>query len=178
MSSATRLLIYEAPDVTKYDYSRSKGAQALAARLRRVSERIDRDGTRIYASNGVVFEQRWYGVLRQIVERGPSAIGDIASAMRITHASVSAASTSLEKAGFVVSMPDPADRRRRVLELTEAGEKLVQQLTPLWEAFNAAASELNDEAGDIVAGLNRLEDALDERSMFERIASRVADCRS
>ncbi|RYG81768.1 MAG: MarR family transcriptional regulator, partial [Alphaproteobacteria bacterium] len=48
----------------KSDYSRSFGGAALGARLRRASERIDRDGTRVYATRDVRFEQRWYGVLR------------------------------------------------------------------------------------------------------------------
>ncbi len=159
----------------KSDYSRAMGGQALAARLRRVSERIDRDGTRTYATRGIVFEQSWYGILRQIVEGGPRSIGEIAAALQVSHVSVSKASRSLEKSGYVRSLIDDADRRRRHIVLTAEGERLVERLTPLWQAFNAAAGELNTEAGDVVRLLDLLDDALDARSMFDRIADHAGD---
>ena len=159
------------------DYSRDKGGQALGARLRRLSERIDSDGARIYAARGVVFEQRWFGVLNQMILKGPTTVGEIAGALRITHVSVSQSCRSLEKAGLIRSAPDPADARRRTLSLTPAGEALVAQMTPLWDAFNAVAAELNEEAGDVVAVLDRLDDALARRSMFERISERVEGLR-
>ena len=153
------------------DYSRTAGGQALAARLRRLSERLDRDGTRIYAAAGIGFEQRWYGVLNQLVVRGPSSVSDIASALRITHVSVSQAIRSLEHAGVGQGEADPSDGRRRLLSLTAEGDALVERLGPLWSSFNAAAGELNEEAGDVVALLDRLDDALERRSMFERVAA-------
>jgi DNA-binding MarR family transcriptional regulator len=155
------------------DYSRSHGGSALGARLRRLSERLDRESTRVYAARGVAFEQRWFGLLNQLVLNGPMSVGDIAAALRITHVSVSQSSRSLEKAGIVASAPDPADARRRRLALTDKGRVLVAELAPLWESFYAAASELNDEAGDVVALLDRLDDALERKSLFERICERI-----
>ncbi|MFZ4165110.1 MarR family winged helix-turn-helix transcriptional regulator [Brevundimonas sp. NPDC058933] len=160
-------------DAGSDDYSRGKGGQALGARLRRLSERIDSDGTRIYAARGVVFEQRWFGVLNQMILKGPTTVGEIAAALQITHVSVSQSCRSLQKAGIIRSAPDPVDARRRTLSLTPAGDALVERLTPLWEAFNAAAAELNEEAGNVVALLDRLDDALARKSMFERISERI-----
>lgn len=151
------------------DYSRSMGGKALAARLRRISERLDRDGTRVYAAHDVQFEQRWYGILRQLMARGPLSVGEIAAILRISHASVSEARRSLEKAGIVSAVSAPDDRRKRSLHLTAEGERLCERLRPLWDNFNKAAEELNDEAGGIVSLLDRLDDALDRRSMFDRI---------
>lgn len=156
-----------------FDYSRSKGGIALAARLRRVSERFDRDGTRAYAAHGIAFEQGWYGVLRQIIERGPVTVGEIATAIHVSHVAASKASRSLEKAGYVRSLPSAGDKRRRLIALTDEGERLVERLTPLWDAFNATAAELNEEAGDIIRLLDKLDDALDEQSVFERIRARI-----
>jgi DNA-binding MarR family transcriptional regulator len=158
------------------DYSRGFGGAALGARLRRASERIDRDSTRVYAAQTFRFEQRWYGVLRQLVEHGrPMAVGEIATILRITHASVSESSRSMEKAGLVTSWAAADDGRRRLLQLTEQGQALVTRLTPLWEAFSAAARDLNAEAGDLVSLLDRLDDALDRQSMFDRIMAQAAE---
>lgn len=155
------------------DYSRAAGGAALAARLRRLSERIDRDGTRIYARQNIRFEQRWYGLLNQLVLNGPMSIGAIAEALRITHVSVSQASRSLEAEGIVRSDVSPSDARRRELSLTARGHDLVVQLAPVWQALNAVGEELNAEAGDVVALLDRLDDALGRRSLFERVAEKL-----
>lgn len=146
---------------------------ALGARLRRLSDRIDRDSTRIYAARGVHFEQRWFGLLNQIACHGPMTVGEIAAALRITHVSVSQARRSLEHAGLVESLSDAADARRRPIALTEAGRALVAELTPLWHALDVVAHDLNVESGDVVALLDRLKDALDARSLFDRIAARL-----
>lgn len=151
------------------DYSRGKGGEALGARLRRLSEKIDYDGARIYAAEGVAFEQRWYGVINQLTLGGPMSVGELAAALRITHVSVSQTSRSLEKAGLVASAPDPADARRRRLRLTPEGEALTARMSPLWEAFSRAAAALNVEAGGAVEVLDRLDDALARRSLYERI---------
>lgn len=151
------------------DYSRGKGGQALGARLRRLSERIDGDSTRVYATLGETFEQRWFGVLDQMMLQGPTTVGRIAAAMRITHVSVSQTCRSLETAGIITAAPDPDDARRRTLSLTPDGEALTGRLKPLWAAFAAAAAELNAEAGNVVEALDRLDDALARRSLADRI---------
>ena len=155
------------------DYSRGRGGEAIGARLRRLSERIDGDGARVYAARGVVFEQRWFGVLNQMILNGPTTVGQLAAALRITHVSVSQSCRSLEAAGIIGSTADPTDARRRTLSLTPAGDALIERLRPLWDAFNAAAIELNAESGDVAAALDRLDDALARKSLFDRITERI-----
>lgn len=152
------------------DSSRDAGGGALGARLRRLSEQIDRDATRIYVARGIEFEQRWFGPLNQIVQNGPLAVGEIAERLHITHVSVSQATRSLEGAGLVASEPDAADGRRRVLSLTPKGQALVRALTPQWAAFETAAAALDMEAGGVVSVLDRLDDALARMSLFDRIS--------
>jgi DNA-binding MarR family transcriptional regulator len=145
----------------------------IGAQLRRLSERIDRDVGRVYAHLGITFEQRWFGVLNQIVQNGPMTVGDLAAALRITHVSVSQSLRSLEAAGYVRALPDPQDARRRRQSLTPEGEALVARLTPLWLAMNREAEALNREAGDIADHLDRLDRALDGRSLFDRLTASV-----
>lgn len=152
------------------DFNREAGSSALGARLRRLSEQIDRDATRVYAACGIDFEQRWFGPLNQLVRNGPLAIGEIAEKLRITHVSVSQAARSLAAAGLLSYNPDVADGRRRLLSLTLKGHALVRELTPMWDAFDTAAATLDEEAGGIVSALDRLDDALARRSLFDRIS--------
>ena len=146
---------------------------AIGAQLRRLSERIDRDVGRVYAHLGITFEQRWFGVMKQIVQNGPMTVGDLAAALRITHVSVSQSLRSLEAAGYVLALPDPRDARRRRQSLTAEGEALVARLTPLWLAMNREAEATNREADDVAARLDRLDQALDRSSFYDRLIAVV-----
>ncbi|WP_044563409.1 MarR family winged helix-turn-helix transcriptional regulator [Azospirillum sp. B4] len=155
------------------DYSRRLGGAALGARLRRLSEAIDGDATRAYAALDVTFEQRWFGVLNQLSLNGPLTVGELAARLRITHVSVSQTRASLEKAGLAQTTADPDDARRRRLSLTPAGQGLVSRLRPLWQALEGAALELDAEAQAVTAALDRLEDALARRSLYQRVLDRL-----
>ena len=154
---------------SRSDYFRQNGAAAIGARLRRLSERIDSDASRIYAEAGLTFEQRWFGVVHLLHQAGALSVGELAAALGIRHVSVSQTRLSLEEAGIVVCESDPADARRRTLHLTKKGQQLVATIAPIGEALARAAIELDDEAGNVVAALERLDRALDRSSLFERV---------
>src|SRR3954468_12921385 len=124
--------------VKTMDYPKRMGGAALGARLRRLSETIDRDATRVYLTAGIKFEQRWFGVLNQLALNGPMTVSELAAALRITRASVSQARQSLEEAGIVETEEHPTDARQRHLVVTKAGSKLIRRLRPLWQAMDSA----------------------------------------
>ena len=148
---------------------RSEGGAVIAAHFRRLSERLDRDATQVYAQLGVPFEQRWMGVLDLLVHTGPRSVNEIARDLNISHPSVSQTRSSLIAAKLLAERADPNDGRRRVLYLTAKGERLVEKLRPVWAALEKVGQELNEEAGNIVALLQRLETALDRQSILDRI---------
>ena len=157
-------------DISKdCDFSRASGSAAIGARLRRLSERIDGQALKIYASSGEHFEQRWFGVLNLIVRFGPLSVSGIAERLGITHASVSETRASLEAAGVLRATVDPSDARRRLLRLTKKGERLVAKMQPVWLALDEAAVELEAEAGGALEAIERLEEALSRESLDARV---------
>lgn len=160
--------------VTDTDYNQQQGGATLGARLRRLSERIDRDANRVYSSLGLEFEQRWMGTLNQLNLNGSMSVNELAAALGISHPSVSQTRRSLLDAGLIAEQADPQDGRRRGLALTAAGEALVARLLPVWAALDEAALALNAEAGDLLPGLNRLDRALNQQSLFERVSAQLA----
>jgi len=153
----------------KQDYTSSLRGAALGARLRRLSETLDRDASKAYRLVDIDFEQRWFGVLNQVILNGPMSVNEIADALGITHVSVSQSRQSLEKAGYVTSRPDKNDGRRKEITLTGKGRDLTEKLKPLWQALESAAAELNEQAGDLVALIDKAEAALETRTLNERI---------
>jgi len=155
-------------------YTAQQGGAALGARLRRLSDRIDREAAGLYAELGIHFEQRWFGVLNLLSLYGPLSVGELTAPLGISHASVSQTRQSLEKAGLIVMTPDPTDARSRKISLSPDGEALLVQTRPLWSALIAVAADLDAEAGEVVAALDRLDQALDQRSVGERVRARLA----
>jgi DNA-binding MarR family transcriptional regulator len=151
------------------DYTSKYGPAAIGARLRRLSESIDEDAGRIYAELGITFQQRWVGILEELAKRGPRSVGELAEALGIRHSSVSQTRRSLEEAGLVESVADPGDARSRRLSLSVAGRQLVCKLEPVWELLNATSIALDEEAGHVIAALDRLDAALGRRSLYERV---------
>jgi|GEM_PF-4052599 hypothetical protein len=47
----------------------------------------------------------------------------------------------------------------------------VAELAPLWAAFEQAATALDEEAGGLTKLLDKLEDALIDASLYDRIAA-------
>ena len=151
------------------------GGAAIGALLRRLSERIDRDANRVYAQLGVTFEQRWMGVLDLLARQGPMSVKDLARDLKISHPSVSQTRGSLLAAGLVAERLDPRDGRRRALHLTPDGQALVETLLPVWAALDQVGRALNAEAGDAVSVLIDLEEALNRRSIQDRVAEALTD---
>lgn len=155
------------------DYTRKYGPAAIGARLRRLSESIDEDAGLIYAALGIRFQQRWVGILEELSKRGPRSVGELADALGIRHSSVSQTRRSLEEAGLIESSTHPDDARSRKLSLSAAGKQLVRKLESLWDILNATSVELDEEAGHVVAALDRLDAALSRESLYERVRAKL-----
>lgn len=151
------------------DYPSHFGGAAIGARLRRLSDRIDREADGLYSALGIDFEQRWFGVMNQLAVNTTMSVSELATALGVTHAAVSQTRAALLARGLITATDDPADARRRALTLSATGRKMVKQLTPLWAALNDAARDLDREAGRVAEGLARLEAALDKRSLAARV---------
>jgi DNA-binding MarR family transcriptional regulator len=157
------------------DYPSRSGGAALGARLRRLSDRIDREADGIYETFSIDFEQRWFGIMNQLSLHKTMSVSELAAALGVSHVAVSQTRSALVARGLIIATDDPHDARRRTLTLSESGRKLVKKLGPLWAALNEAAREIDREAGLLTEGLERLEAALDKKSLVARVQSKLED---
>ncbi|HXC56818.1 MAG TPA: MarR family transcriptional regulator [Rhizomicrobium sp.] len=161
------------------DYVRHKGAAAFGTRLRRLSERLDRQVQALYREHDSAFQPRWFAVVGALREKGVLSVGELAGLLGITHAAVSQLRGELIKAGLVQGKSDPADGRRQMLELSAAGKRTVSQLQPLWAAIAAATEALcADVAPNLLRDLGRIEDAVETKSIAIRTAEILAASRA
>ncbi|MBN1425398.1 GNAT family N-acetyltransferase [Candidatus Fermentibacteria bacterium] len=152
------------------------GELALASRLKRLSDRLMLDATRVYHDHGVDFEPRWFLLFYELHRSGPLAVTEVADRIGVTHPAVNQSASELVKRGLLRASADRRDRRRRLLDLTPSGKGLVAKLQPIWEETRQAAIELLHETGsDLLAHIERIEDALDRQSMYERVRHLLKD---
>jgi DNA-binding MarR family transcriptional regulator len=83
--------------------------------------------------------------------RGPLSAGEVAAALGLTTAAISAMATRLERGGYARREMDPGDRRRVLLHAEPHG---VQQVYGLFGGLYAAAAGLS--AGEPEVDLRRL----------------------
>jgi len=154
------------------DFIRQKGTAAFGTRLRRLSERLDREVEAIYAAHGVAFQPRWFPVISALAEKGEASVGELAAMIGITHAAISQVRGELITAGLIRVKTDPADKRRQLLTLSVKGQRYAETLAPVWRAITAATEALlAGAAPGLIATLDRIESALDTQSMIERVGA-------
>lgn len=150
------------------------GELALASRLRRLSDRLLRDVSRLYGDLDVPFEARWFPLLQALRRQSPQTVTGLARALGLTHPAVTALAREMARRGLVASRQDPRDARRRLVRLAAGGRAVVARLDPVWEEIRQANRELlAEDSVDLLAALGRLEARLDRRSMYERVAARL-----
>jgi DNA-binding MarR family transcriptional regulator/N-acetylglutamate synthase-like GNAT family acetyltransferase len=156
------------------DLIKQLGLLALASRLKRLSDRLMKDGSRIYREQRLNFEPRWFTVFYLLSRKSPMAVTEIAHELRLTHPAINQVASAMEKAGLLVSEKDKLDERKRLLSLSPSGKALVSKLKPIWNDFKLSTGELLAESGgDLLEVLDRIENSLDDIEMYDRIKTQI-----
>ncbi len=150
------------------------GELAFASRLKRLSERLMKDVTRIYRELDVDFEARWFPIMYNLKLKKALSITELAENLSLTHPAINQLAAEMEKAGLLASAKDRRDERRRLLHLTAQGRKTVKSLEPVWADIRTATGELLDESRyDMIASLAAIESALDEKETYDRVREKM-----
>lgn len=67
----------------------------------------------------------------------PASLGPVADLLAMDRTTLTAALKPLQRRGLVTVAVDPADRRGRLLTLTEAGMTLLASAVPIWQETHA-----------------------------------------
>ena len=143
---------------------------ALASRLKRLSDRLMADMAEIYREANADFKPRWFTVFIALDREDGLTITNIAKALGISHTAVNKIVTDLVQHGLVEKKKDPGDERRVRISLTRKGRSTRRELDELWKGVKRANAELLKEAGaDLLGDIRKVEAALDQRDMGNRM---------
>ena len=156
------------------DFMADMAELALASRLRRLSDAYWQGVTATYRQFGVDFDVRWATIFVLIARQGPVAVMEIADRLGISHPAVIQVINELEKRELVVSAKSEQDGRKRLLTLSEAGQTMLPQLQPLWDAFVVVNREMMArQTNNLLLSLSEMEAQLAQRSFYDRVQDQL-----
>lgn len=112
----------------------------LPYQLAVVSSRVSREFSEIYAEHFDMTVPEWR-VIVHLYNAGPVSIREIQARVDMDKSKVSRAASRLEKTGFITKETNTDDRRLLKLGLTAEGQKRMQQIIPLANAFESKLVE-------------------------------------
>ncbi|TWR24468.1 MarR family transcriptional regulator [Mucilaginibacter achroorhodeus] len=118
------------------------GYLVLGSRLRRLSEAFLSEINRIYQSEGIEFDASWFPVFYLLSQNDSLSIKELSDKTEVSHPAASQLITNLKNRNLVETTADPDDARRQLVQFTEKGKALLQQILPIWDAISASMAEL------------------------------------
>ncbi|MBB3392557.1 DNA-binding MarR family transcriptional regulator [Rhizobium sp. BK275] len=79
-----------------------------------------------------------FSLLMSLNRPEPPPMGPVASLLAMDQTTLTAALKPLQRRGFVDVVPNPRDRRGRLLCLTDDGRAALKEALPIWESTHAA----------------------------------------
>ncbi|MCA0398561.1 MAG: MarR family transcriptional regulator [Bacteroidetes bacterium] len=158
------------------DFYQQAGVLVLGSRLRRLSETFIGDINKLYKQQGIAFEAAWFPVFYVLGQEQALSITTIADTLATSHSAASQLITKLEEKGLLKVLTDKTDNRRKKVQFTARGQKLYQQVQPVWQALEKAMLQLFNESqlGDsLMPSLLEAENALAATSLLQRIQEQL-----
>jgi DNA-binding MarR family transcriptional regulator/ribosomal protein S18 acetylase RimI-like enzyme len=149
------------------DVLADEGGVMLGSRLRRLGERLQAGAEQAARDCGLPTVPAQMPVLTALWRHGALTIGETAERTGVSQPAITRLAAQLASMGLV-EVRDGADRRVRLLRLSEAGEATMRHAeTALWPRLRAAVAEACD-IDALLAHVAALEAALAERPLDKR----------
>lgn len=155
------------------------GYLALGSRIKRLAERMQADATKVFADRGLPIQGTHFPLLAALTTYGPLSVTEAVEAVGISQPAVTRIHNALQKLGITTTSRVKGDNRQKLIRLTPKGEALLEELkADLWPQVRRAAQGLCEgEATNFLSWITRLEGALQDRSLHDRIRSEGAGSR-
>ena len=144
------------------------GILAIATRLQRLSEQMRKDGLLIYKAHGIDFEPKWFPVIYTLYFKPLLSVVELANEIGYSHPSTISLLKELEKMKLIKSSKDKDDERKRLVQLTDKGKQLIEQMKPVWQIMVAAATQLIDTENNLMKAITEVEQQMEIQSFYQR----------
>ncbi|MEL6232105.1 MAG: bifunctional helix-turn-helix transcriptional regulator/GNAT family N-acetyltransferase [Cyanobacteria bacterium J06627_3] len=152
------------------DFYQQTGKMALGTRLRRLSEKLMEDATRVYDLYDVGLDPKWFPVFYVLSHQSDASITGIAHTIGHSHPSVSQIVKEMKQKGLVVTDKSEKDARVNVIRLSSLGRQLIPKIDEQYVDVAQAVEELLSETQhNLWKAIEDIEFLLDEKSFLTRV---------
>jgi DNA-binding MarR family transcriptional regulator len=144
------------------------GLLAIATRLQRLAEQMRKDGVLIYKAHGIDFEPKWFPVIYTLHIKHVLSVVELSAEIGYSHPSTISLLKELEKQKLVKSKKDKTDERKRLVQLTEKGQALINKARPVWQVMIAATAQLTETKNNLMHALAEVEQQMELQSFYQR----------
>jgi len=102
------------------------------------------------------------------------SVVELANEIGYSHPSTIVLLKELEKLKLIRSSKDKADERKRLVQLTDKGKQLIEQMKPVWQVMVSAATELTHTKNNLMQALAEVEEQMELQSFYQRAKSHMA----
>ena len=147
------------------------GELALGSRLKRLSDQIMRDGSKIYQANNIEFEPKWFPVFYLLSQEAPKGVTEMAQELGVSHAAVSQVVRELLNKKLITGVKDRQDGRKRLLSLSQKGADLLPKIGEIWDDIALAFHEMIiGHQSNIIDSLREIEQSFAEAPLDQRVS--------
>lgn len=151
------------------DFFNELNELALGSRLKRLSERFISEASDIYEHFNLDIQPRWFTLLALLHKQKQLTVVEAAKALGLSQPAISQFCQQLTEKNLIDFVVCKKDARRRLITLSESGQKSVQSMLPIWQAVQQAAQEVSREANsDLYLAILKCESALHRKSLKQR----------
>lgn len=134
-----------------------------------LSTMIEEQTRPLFDAAGIVVPVKSCSLLTALGEAGEASAADLARTLGQSHQLVVQKCPALLRLGLVTQHPDPADARRKLFRLTEAGQDQLARIAAYSGRISEVYRSLFAEVGDVHGAILRTLDALDAKPLRDRI---------
>ncbi len=152
------------------------GFLVLGSRLRRLSEGFLSEINKAYQNEGIDFDASWFPVFYLLSKNNSLSIKELSEQTEVSHPAASQLISNLKSKGFVTSAACTDDGRRKLVQLTENGRALLDQILPIWDAILLAMNDIAETdagCGELLPAISALENAFKTESLADRIGAQL-----
>jgi DNA-binding MarR family transcriptional regulator len=154
----------------------SLGYLVLGSRLRRLSEGFLAEINRAYQNEGIDFDASWFPVFYLLSKNNSLSIKELSEQTEVSHPAASQLITNLKNRNLVTSATCTDDGRKQLVQLTESGKQLLEQILPVWNAILSAMDDLlleEPRCVELLPTISSLETAFKSTNLSERISNKL-----
>ncbi|WP_366139837.1 bifunctional helix-turn-helix transcriptional regulator/GNAT family N-acetyltransferase [uncultured Polaribacter sp.] len=156
------------------DTLRGFGDLGLGSRLKRISEFMMRETQLVYDEFNIDFDPYLFAVFKIIENNKGVNNNDIKNSLNTSQPAVTQTLNKLLKKGLIKITEDKNDKRKKKIQLSNKGKKLVTDITPVWESIEFTIKRYTKiTSNSLVEHLNILENKFEEERFSKAIINHI-----